>query len=41
MKPVHSPRVHALVEIDRRYAAEGPSERWEDWYAARLADLVG
>jgi hypothetical protein len=36
-RPVRSHLVHALVELDRRYAAESPTERWEDWYAARLA----
>jgi hypothetical protein len=34
--PVRSHLVHALVELDRRYAAENPGERFEDWYAARL-----
>jgi hypothetical protein len=35
-RPVRSDLVHALVELDRLYAAESPDERWEDWYAARL-----
>lgn len=39
-KPVRSHLVHALVELDRRYAAEAPGERWEDWYAARLAEQL-
>lgn len=38
--PVRSHLVHALVELDRRYAAESPEERWEDWYAARLGDRL-
>jgi hypothetical protein len=33
---VRSHLVHALVELDRAYAAESPDERWEDWYASRL-----
>jgi hypothetical protein len=37
-RPVRSHLVHALVELDRAYAAEGAGGRWEDWYAARLAD---
>jgi hypothetical protein len=41
-KPVRSHLVHALVQLDREYAASGSSERWEDVYArelpARLAD---
>jgi hypothetical protein len=39
-RPVRSHLVHALVELDRRYAAESPEERWEDWYAARLGDRL-
>ena len=39
-RPVRSHLVHALVELDREYTAGGPSERWEDWYAARLADRL-
>jgi hypothetical protein len=35
-KPVRSHLVHALVELDRAYAASGASERWEDWYARDL-----
>jgi len=35
--PVRSHLVHALVQLDRDYTAEAPVERWEDWYAARLA----
>ena len=38
--PVRSHLVHALVQLDRDYTAESPDERWEDWYAARLADRL-
>jgi hypothetical protein len=37
-RPVRSHLVHALVELDLRYTVEGSAERWEDWYAERLAD---
>ena len=40
-RPVRSHLVHALVELDREHAAAGTDERWEDWYAARLADRLG
>jgi hypothetical protein len=36
-RPVRSHLVHALVELDRAYTAQAPRERWEDWYARRLA----
>jgi hypothetical protein len=39
-RPVRSHLVHALVELDRAYTAESPAERWEDWYAARLAERL-
>ena len=39
-RPVRSHLVHALVELDRSYAAQSPDERWEEWYAARLAGLL-
>jgi len=39
-RPVRSHLVHALVELDRLYVAAAPSERWEDWYAARLPNAV-
>ncbi|HEY3961150.1 MAG TPA: hypothetical protein VGL84_01350 [Gaiellaceae bacterium] len=38
--PVRSHLVHALVALDRDYAAAQPSEPWEDWYAARLAEFA-
>jgi len=34
--PIRSHLVHALVELDRRYESERPSERWEDFYAFEL-----
>ena len=40
-RPVRSHLVHALVELDRAYVAESPSERWEDWYAGRLTERLG
>jgi hypothetical protein len=41
-KPVRSHLVHALVQLDREYAASGSSERWEDVYARELpARLAG
>jgi hypothetical protein len=39
-RPVRSHLVHALVELDREYTAAGPSERWEAWYAAKLAERL-
>lgn len=39
-RPVRSRLVSALVQLERDYAAAAPSERWEDWYAARLPGLV-
>ena len=39
-RPVRSHLVHALVELDREYTSEPRDTRWEDWYAARLPDLL-
>jgi hypothetical protein len=39
-RPVRSHLVHALVQLDRDYAAAAPDERWEDWYADRLAERL-
>ncbi|MGH3110937.1 MAG: hypothetical protein ACRDQT_08475 [Gaiellaceae bacterium] len=39
-RPVRSHLVHALVALDREYTAASPTERWEDWYAARLAERL-
>jgi hypothetical protein len=36
--PVRSHLVHALVELDRRYESDHPTEHWEDFYAAELVD---
>jgi hypothetical protein len=36
--PVRSHLVHALVELDRKYVAASPAERWEEWYAQRLRE---
>jgi hypothetical protein len=38
--PVRSHLVHALVELDREHTAAETDERWEDWYAARLAERL-
>jgi hypothetical protein len=40
-RPVRSHLVHALVELDRLYTAEGSDDRWEDWYAERLVEVLG
>jgi hypothetical protein len=40
-RPVRSQLVHALVEIDREYTSAERSERFEDWYAARLVERFG
>jgi hypothetical protein len=40
-RPVRSQLVHALVELERLYAAESTEQRWEDWYAPRLLDRFG
>ena len=39
-RPVRSHLVHALVQLDRDYVAAAQTERWEEWYAARLPGLV-
>jgi hypothetical protein len=39
--PVRSHLVHALVQLDRDYAAEPRQGRWEDWYAERLLAELG
>lgn len=40
-RPVRSHLVHALVDLDREYTSAERGERWEDWYAARLAERFG
>jgi hypothetical protein len=39
--PVRSELTHALVQLAKDYTAEGPEQRWEDWYAERLAGRFG
>jgi hypothetical protein len=39
--PVRSHLVHALVQLDRDYAAKRPGVPWEDWYAGKLVALFG
>jgi hypothetical protein len=39
--PIRSHLVHALVELDRAYAAESPAEPWEDVYARGLIERFG
>lgn len=34
--PVRSELVYLLVRLDKEYAQEQPSERWEDFYAREL-----
>src|SRR5262249_40816916 len=36
-RPVRSHLVHALVQLDRDFAAAGSSVRWQEFYASRLA----
>jgi hypothetical protein len=40
-RPVRSHLVHALVDLDREYTSQAPSERWEDWYGERLVERFG
>jgi hypothetical protein len=40
-RPVRSHLVHALVQLERDYAAATPDQPWEDWYAERLAERLG
>ena len=37
VRPIRSHLVHALVQLDRDYTAARPTDRWEDWWAARLS----
>jgi hypothetical protein len=34
--PVRSELTWMLVQLDKDYTAETPSQKWEDWYAERL-----
>jgi hypothetical protein len=36
-KPVRSELVYLLVSLDKEYASTNPGERWEDYYAKRIA----
>ena len=40
-RPVRSHLVHALVELDRDFAASGPAGPWEPFYAERLLEEFG
>jgi hypothetical protein len=35
-KPVRSELTYLLVRLDKEFAQEGRSERWEDYYAGEL-----
>ena len=37
-KPVRSELTYMLVKLDKDYAAEGPDEPWQDYYARALAE---
>jgi hypothetical protein len=39
-RPPKSHVAHALVQLDRDYAAAQPEDRWEDWYAERLPAML-
>ena len=39
--PVRSHLVHALVQLDRDHAEQGPDQPWEDWYAERIVSELG
>ena len=39
-KPVRSALVHALVQLDVDYTADRSTERWEEFYARRLVELL-
>jgi hypothetical protein len=41
VRPARSHSVHALGQLDRDYTAAQPMDPWDDWYATRLAGLVG
>lgn len=40
-KPVRSHLVHALVQLELDYTTAAPGQRWQDYYARRLADRFG
>ncbi|HEX6449093.1 MAG TPA: hypothetical protein VF060_06505 [Trebonia sp.] len=35
-RPVRSELVYVLVDLDKQYVAENPSEPWEQYYARRI-----
>ena len=35
-RPVRSELTYLLVGLDKEYTRDGPADRWEDFYAARL-----
>jgi hypothetical protein len=37
-KPVRSELTYMLVRLDKEYTAEDPGGKWEDYYAAKLAE---
>jgi hypothetical protein len=39
-RPVRSQLIHALVQLDREYTEESPSEPWESFYATRLPGML-
>jgi hypothetical protein len=40
-QPVRSELVYLLVELDKAYVDEHPTEPWEAYYATRLVDHFG
>jgi hypothetical protein len=36
-RPVRSELTYVLVGLDKEYTLQNPAEKWEDFYAARLA----
>jgi hypothetical protein len=39
--PVRSELVWLLVDLDRQYAQQGPSQPWQQWYAQRVVEYFG
>jgi hypothetical protein len=40
-RPVRSELVYLLVLVDKEFTGKQPPERWEDYYARRLAEHFG
>jgi hypothetical protein len=38
VKPVRSELVYMLVRLDKKYTADSPDEKWEDYYARGLLE---